>query len=99
MRRYYDWKFDLVRPYLGNRVIEVGCGTGLFLERMAGRSLVLGIDREPSCIERAMQRSGEGRVWAARVLDVLDQRFLELRDFKPDTVLFMSSLEEIADDV
>ena len=30
--RYHSWILDLIRPYLGNNIVEVGAGTGSFSE-------------------------------------------------------------------
>lgn len=97
MRRYYAWKRDLAAPYLGRRVLEIGCGTGLFLDQLAGKT-VLGVDRDPKCVERARARL-VGRPGAeVRVLDAQAPSPAALKAFAPDTVVFMNALEEVPDD-
>ena len=48
----------LVAPYLsGKRVLEVGCGTGLILERLAGLSeSAVGVDLSPGMLAKARAR-------------------------------------------
>ena len=97
MRRYYRWKRDLAAPWLGARVLEMGCGTGLFLEQLRAPA-VMGIDCDPACVERARERL-RGRAGAeVRVLDALDPATAALATFRPDTVVFTSSIEEMPDD-
>lgn len=98
MPRYYDWKAALVEKYLGRRILEVGCGTGLLMERLAGRELLLGVDRNAECIRRARLRL-EGRAGVELVeMDALSPGFSSLARFNPDTVVFVNTLETIPDD-
>lgn len=98
MRRYYDWKADLIRPHLGPRVLEIGCGTGLMLSRIHGPETILGIDRKPECLARAAVRvSGRPDV-RLREMDVQSPEFLGLAAEHFTSALFMNSLELIEDD-
>src|SRR5918993_2298724 len=52
-RRYGAHVFDLFRPYIGRRILEVGCGIGTMSEKLAQLSeLVVGIEPNIACIER-----------------------------------------------
>src|SRR5438270_12267137 len=42
--RYNRWIYDRVREGLGQRVLEIGCGTGTITSFMVDRQLVVGID-------------------------------------------------------
>ena len=42
--RYNRWIYDRVRDGLGQRVLEIGCGTGTITSFMVERQLVVGID-------------------------------------------------------
>ncbi|HLB78401.1 MAG TPA: class I SAM-dependent methyltransferase, partial [Candidatus Dormibacteraeota bacterium] len=42
--RYNRWIYDRVRGGLGQRVLEIGCGTGTITSFMVDRQLVVGID-------------------------------------------------------
>ena len=97
MHRYQRWKADLVRPFLGPRVIEVGCGTGSFLRQLRGHDRLIGVDRDAACVEVArVALSGRPDV-EVRQVDATGAGFLRLADERPSTVVFMSSLEEIRD--
>jgi SAM-dependent methyltransferase len=43
-RRYNRWIYDRVRDGLGQRVLEIGCGTGTITSFLVDRQLVVGID-------------------------------------------------------
>ena len=49
-----DWKWDRVRPHLkpleGKRVLDIGCGSGYHLWRMAGESPELAVGVDPSLL-------------------------------------------------
>ncbi len=101
MPRYYRWKRDLVVPHLppAARVLEVGCGTGLFMEQIAPlASFTAGIDPDAACIEVARRRFAGRSGTEVRTMGVLDPASTELAGLKLDAVVFVSSLEVIADD-
>src|SRR4051812_4251884 len=46
---YYRWTFDLLRPYIGGRVLDAGCGVGNFTElvaRVADRVVAIDLGSE-----------------------------------------------------
>lgn len=49
-----DWKWDRVRPHLspmeGKRVLDIGCGSGYHLWRMAGENVKLAVGVDPSLL-------------------------------------------------
>lgn len=48
---------DLLEPRLGERILDLGCGTGELLERIiAGGSSGIGLDADEAMVERARQR-------------------------------------------
>ena len=99
MPRYYLWKSTLVGRHAGRRVLEVGCGTGLLLERLKGRELLLGVDLNAECARAARIRLAGIPEADIREVDVLSPEFASLRETNPDTVLFVNTIEIVRDDL
>ena len=52
-RNYFAWQYRLAAPYLGRRVVEIGCGIGNFTAFLVGRE-VTAVDPDPACL-RALE--------------------------------------------
>lgn len=48
-RHYFAWQYRLAAPYLGRRVLEIGCGIGNFTAFLAGRD-VTAVDPDAACL-------------------------------------------------
>lgn len=79
-----DLEVGLVERYgSGRRVLEVGCGTGLLLERMAEFStLAQGIDLSPGMLEKARARGLSVKEGSATQLPFEDESFDVTCSFK-----------------
>ena len=55
--RYRQWEYDLVSPYLGRSILEIGSGMGYFAEKLAtsGRDRLVLSDPDRHCLERLRQ--------------------------------------------
>jgi len=99
--RYQEWVFDLVRPYLGERILEVGSGIGTMTSWLVRHAPTVATDIDPSLLERLSEAAGE---WSTRpigphVFDIAN----EMRDQEwlagIDTVVSFNVLEHIPDDL
>lgn len=55
-----DWLIDALNLSPGDRVLDLGCGPGLYCERLADRDMeVTGVDISEAAIERATHRAAE----------------------------------------
>jgi ubiquinone/menaquinone biosynthesis C-methylase UbiE len=50
---------DTVLPFAQGRVLEVGCGTGVLLQRLAGRGDAVSVDLSAGMLKKAATRLGE----------------------------------------
>src|SRR6185369_4372485 len=50
-RRVNEWVWSLLAPYVGDRVLEVGCGLGSFTRFLRNHELVVATDTNPACLE------------------------------------------------
>ena len=79
-----DLQVDLLWPHIQNQeVLEVGCGTGLLLERIAeGARRAQGIDISPGMLELARQRGLSVDEGSATALPYEDESFDVVYSFK-----------------
>jgi SAM-dependent methyltransferase len=99
-RRYASHVFDLFRPHLGSRVLEVGCGIGTMTERLLDvADLVVGIEPNRNCavLTRAAVGAHPRFSMYACPLEACDRGELAAQRF--DTVFCVNVLEHIDDDV
>ena len=92
---YAGWIFELIEPYLGNEVLEVGGGHGTFTEMLARRAKrVVACDLSERCVSRLRERfSGEESV---EILHGSVDSAAALGPF--DSVILINVLEHIEDD-
>lgn len=79
-----ELEMGFLRPYAtGREVLEVGCGTGLLLETIAGfASRAVGVDLSPGMLERARARNLEVEEASATSLPFDDASFDVVCSFK-----------------
>lgn len=53
---YDSWLVEEIKPFLGQRVIEVGCGLGNLLKHFVDRELVIGIDNSHETVAEVHRR-------------------------------------------
>ena len=98
-RNYFGWQGRLVRPEIGPRVIEIGCGLGNFTEMLLDRQAVLALDKEEACLERLKEKYRSYpnvRIIAGDAED--DEPFPQLAEFAADSCVCLNVLEHVRDD-
>jgi SAM-dependent methyltransferase len=98
--RYQAHVFGLVRPHVGSRVLEVGCGIGTMTRQLLDVAQeVVCIEPNLNCATRARAELGAHPRVAIRIchLEECDRDELQQRQF--DTVVCVNVLEHIEDDV
>jgi len=102
---YNSWIFRLIKPFVGERVVEVGCGlgnmTGYFL-RPSSRDaspFVLAFDLLPESVEWVSEKYRGVEQLVVRQGDVCDHDFIEwAAGYELDTVVSTNMLEHVQDD-
>jgi len=92
---YAGWIFELIEPYLGHEVLEVGAGHGTFTEMLARTAKrVVASDLSERCVSRLRERfSGEESV------EILHGSIDSAGAHGPfDSVILINVLEHIEDD-
>jgi SAM-dependent methyltransferase len=98
-RNYFAWQYRLAARDLGQRVVEVGCGTGNFTGFLLGRGSVIAVDTEPECVRRVCLRYPDQPNLYVECCGPPDADFLKLRRFEPDSCVCLNVIEHIGRDV
>ncbi len=98
---YLHWQLEQFAPYLGRRILEVGCGVGAIVAQLGTRDLVVAIDLEPELVEFTRKRfsTKAGYEFACMDISALSKETresLKARSF--DTIICINVLEHINDD-
>lgn len=99
--RYLAWQLEQFEPYIGRRVLEVGCGVGAILSQLRDRDLVMGIDIEAELVDYARKRFASDAQYEFATLDISalssDAR-RHLEDKRFDSIVCINVMEHIEDD-
>jgi SAM-dependent methyltransferase len=96
-QRYNRWIFDRVRGSIGQRVLEIGCGTGTFTQFLADRELVVGVDVEEAYVRASRQRFQDRPNVVIR-LDDISRSADSLQRYRFDSAVSVNVFEHIPDD-
>jgi SAM-dependent methyltransferase len=100
MRNFNRWIYSLIEPYLGPKVVEIGCGVGSFTELLAEKDReVLALDIEPSYLERVRANLGSNRRVAIAPYDLSRPLPPELPAGSADAVVCMNVVEHLENDL
>src|ERR1700722_3025197 len=97
-KNYFAWQARLVKPWLGQRVLEAGCGTGNFTPHLLDRELVVALDVDADCVAKVRERYAAARNLRTMVADAARFPAQELATFRLDSCVCLNVLEHIADD-
>ncbi|HMB78428.1 MAG TPA: class I SAM-dependent methyltransferase [Vicinamibacterales bacterium] len=99
-KRYQAHVFELLRPHVGSRVLEVGCGIGTTSLRLAEIAERLTcIEPNPNCVTRARAAlDGNPRI-TLRICHLEECDRDELLRERFDTIVCVNVLEHIEDDI
>ncbi|MDQ3283275.1 MAG: glycosyltransferase [Acidobacteriota bacterium] len=99
LKRYNQWVWDRLQPYVGQRVLEAGAGHGAMTRFLYGRELIVAADRETAYVDRLrnMFRRRPGII--IERADLESDSALALAHYNFDTVTCINVLEHTSDDV
>lgn len=97
--RFNRWLADVIRPFLGRKVLEVGAGIGNLTSRFLPRDEYIACEIKPQSLESLRSRFRDDDRVRIRDLDLRNPaQFEEFRESK-ETVLCLNTLEFIDDDL
>lgn len=94
---YNEWIYRMLKPHLGHRILEIGCGTGNLTGYLGRHGQVLSVDLHEGYLRSARARWGNHRNIRFQKVD-LTRDLKALKKFRPDTILCVNVLEHLADD-
>jgi SAM-dependent methyltransferase len=100
-RPYLEWQLEGLRPHLGRRVLEIGCGVGSILALLAPRERLFGLDVEADVLAAARARfAADPSVGFAHVDAACfsPDDIARLRAERFDSIVSLNVLEHIVDD-
>jgi SAM-dependent methyltransferase len=100
--RYHSWILDLIRPYLGKNIVEVGAGTGSFSELLLQTEPERLTLIEPSAMFDVLAREfsvDHGTIDVRLFNDLFSNVAAKIHDeAPPDSIIYINVLEHIEDD-
>jgi SAM-dependent methyltransferase len=98
LKRYNKWIWDRVQPFVGQRVLEAGAGSGTMTRFLYGRDLVVAADSETPYVHRLRNRFRRNPGITVEALNLDNDSSLELARYELDTVTLINVLEHTTDD-
>lgn len=98
-RRFNRWMVDMVEPYFGDRILEIGSGMGNISRYLPKREKLIVTDRDPVYLEMLRDAYADNDLVDVCRLDLnSDEDFRQAQACRPDTIVCLNVLEHIDDD-
>lgn len=92
-----QWLYEEIAPYLGQRILEIGCGWGNFARHLTDRALYLGTETSAESIEHVSRMFAGHRNMLFAVADATAPGFADFGRLDIDTVFSLNVFEHIED--
>ena len=97
--KFNRWMYESIRPWLGERVAELGVGRGNLSRHIKEHQHVLLTDYRTDYLEGLREKWRHHPHLTIGKLDMTNREdFEQLREFAPESVVFLNVLEHIEDD-
>ncbi|MFM7140366.1 MAG: glycosyltransferase [Alphaproteobacteria bacterium] len=96
--RYNAFLFETIRPMIGQRVLEVGAGTGTMTTFLVDRDSVVATDYDAQYVHQLGHRFEQSPNVQVLRLDLEAEVPESIRDRRFDTIVCLNVLEHVADD-
>lgn len=97
--KFNRWMYDSVKPWLGKRVAELGCGRGNLSNFFRHHETVLLTDYRDDYLDPLRLKWKRKRNLSFEKLDMTQREdYAVLTKFQPDSVVFLNVLEHLEDD-
>lgn len=96
---YNNWIYKIIKPFIGKRILEIGCGIGNMTNFFLNYETIVAIDISSECIEIMKSRFSHYKNLRIVNHDISNEEFGELREFSFDTIVCINVLEHVKDDL
>lgn len=96
---YNEWIYSTIEPFLGKRILEIGCGVGTMTQFLLGGRTVVSVDNSATALEIMKGRFFGTENLKLFLYDIIDGDNTELRKHNFDTIVCISVLEHIKNDL
>jgi len=96
--RFNAWMADTIRPYCGERVLEIGSGIGSLTRRLIPRTKYVASDINPLYLQTLRNLTTGRPYMEVAYCDVIDVSSFSHLGEKYDTVICLNVIEHVADD-
>ncbi len=98
-RRFHRWTADVIRPYCGRRVLEIGSGTGTLTRQLVPRTRYVASDMNPLHLQTLGTLQSDRPYLRAEYCDITDVTTIPRIEEGFDTVIALNVVEHVDDDV
>ncbi len=97
--RLNAWVYKEISPYIGDRILEAGCGNGNLTSHLLDKELVVAVDNDLFMLDELKKRYGSNEKIRAIKAGLNDLPKKELLNLKLDTIICLNTLEHIKEDM
>jgi SAM-dependent methyltransferase len=97
--RFNNWMADVIRPFLGERLLEIGSGTGNLTRRLVPRDVYVASDVNPLYLKTLGNLTSDRPYLAAQYTDVTDLGSYPHLAGGFDSVVCLNVIEHVDDDL
>lgn len=96
---YNRWIYDQIAPYIGQRVLDIGCAIGNITQFYLDRDRIIGLDVVAESLDVIRRRFADCVNFEAHLVDISSPELQRFKGEDLDTVVLLNVLEHIDDDI